>query len=213
MPSVFEMFMIFNFLSDPLVSTKTKAMYIIGMVGLLAIVGGIVYYLKSKSENFIGTDMWFRNSMNDSELASKQDRTDSLIKISKGYLPGERPTSGGLLENFENVDTYYEPRNYEIEPDYHRTIQQFGVDPNPIESLETPEFMIPKTYRSKDKYENMLDVKDNIADAVKLRGIESSFKNVEKNKYYRDLLHSKCRSGNRSSYKNCGCKAPRLGEH
>jgi hypothetical protein len=179
----------------------------------ISIVLVIVFTSKGKKEKFIGTDMWYGYGFQDANKTSKQDRTESLIRISKGYLPGERPKSGGLLENFENIRDYYRPRNYEIEPDYHRTVQQFGVDPNPIETLETPEFMIPKTYRNDYNYESLVEVRDNRADAIKLKGKESAFNHIEKNKYYRDLLSSKCRAGNRSSYKNCGCNAPAFGEH
>lgn len=162
-------------------------------------------------EKFIGTHMWYGQGFQNANLTSKQERTDDLVKISKGELPGDR--SASLLENFENVGPKYNPRNYEVQPDYHRTVQQFGVDPNPVESLETPEFMIPKTYKSAFRYENLVQVADNNIDAIKLNSIESTFNNIEQNKFYKDLLRSKCRAGNRSSHKNCGCSAPEYGEH
>ena len=202
---------VFSMLFDPYIPIKTKLIYY-GIPLLIFIIVLIIIFSSSKNK-FIGTDMWYGYSLQDANKTSKEDRTKSLIKISKGYLPGERPKEGGLLENFENVRNYYNPRNYEIEPDYHRTVQQFGIDPNPVDSLETPEFMIPKTYRTTDKYENLIEVGDNSADTERLRQIESTFKGVEKNKYYADLLKSKCRSGNRSSYKNCGCNSPTFGEY
>ena len=209
--SFLSMLNIFSFLTDPFLTTKQKLFRIFAPILILILLIGFFNFFVF--ESFIGTDMWFRNSMSDSKLNSKQERTDNLVKISKGYLPGERPSSGGLLENFENINTNYNPRNYEIQADYHRTVQQFGVDPNPIDSLETPEFMIPKTYRTKDKYENLMEVTDNIADSMRLRDIETTFTNVEKNKYYKDLLMSKCRSGNRSNHKNCNCNSPKYGEY
>jgi len=198
-----------------LLTPQQKRLRFIGLVVFFMVFIGLISFLMSRGkEKFIGTDMWHGYTMHDSNKTNKEERTKSLQKISKGWLPGERPKSGGLLENFENTNGgYYNPRNYEISPDYHRTVQQFGVDPNPVESLETPEFMLPKTYRAGEKYELVTEVKDNAVDAVKLRAIESTFKNVEKNKFYKDLLNSKCRAGNRSSYKNCGCNAPAFGEY
>ena len=213
--NLFAMMNFINFLTDPLVPMNDKLMRVGIFLAILFLAVGIVIIIKNMTskESFIGTSMWHGYNFQDANKTSKEERTKSLINISKGYLPGERPKTGGLLENFENVNDYYNPRNYEVDSDYHRTVQEFGVDPNPIESLETPEFMVPRTYRSKDKYENLTEVNDNSADAIRLRQIESSFKNVEKNKYYNDLLKSKCRAGNRSSYKNCGCKAPKHGEY
>jgi len=184
----------------------------IGFIITLIIIGIIIILaFLNKKEGFIGTSMWYGQAQSDSKLVSKQERSDNLVKLSKGHLPGDR--SASLLENFENIGSQYNPRNYEIQPDYHRTVQQFGVDPNPIESLETPDFMIPKTYKTSFKYENLSEVGDNNIEAMKLNSIESTFRNIEKNKFYKDLLRSKCRSGNRSSHKNCNCSAPAYGEH
>lgn len=179
----------------------------------LAVVVFIALFLCFRKENFIGSDMWYGYSFHDSNKTSKEDRLKSLLKIKKGWLPGPRPKQNGLLENFENVKNSYNPKTYEIEPQYHRTIRQFGIDPNPIESLETPEFMIPKTYRTLSKYEELNEVSDNVMDLRKLKGLEAGFKNAEKNKYYADLLKSQCRAGNRSDAKNCGCSKPFFGEH
>lgn len=200
------------FLTNPLVPLNTKIMYIMGVVFVILFLVSLVTYLKK--ESFIGTDMNYGYNFHDANKTGLKERTESLIKISKGYLPGERPKKGhGLLENFENIRYQkYNPRTYEIQSDYHRTVQQFGVDPNPVESLETPEFMLPKTYRTEDKYENLAEVKDNEKDAENLTNIEKTFKSVEKNKFYADLLRSKCRAGNRNDYKNCNCMGPRFGE-
>ena len=212
MSSLLDMFFIFSFLNDPFMETKTKILYI-GLIFGIPILIFAIFMMLRKKEGFIGTDMHHGYTLHDANKTGLKERTDSLIKISKGYLPGERPKEGGLLENFENIRfQYYDPRNYEISPDYHRTLQQFGVDPNPIESLETPEFMIPKTYRTNDKYENLVEVRDNEKEANELTNIEKTFRSVEKNKFYADLLRSKCRAGNRSEYKNCGCQGPRFGE-
>lgn len=189
-----------------------KPLFILIIIGIMAFFG-YRFYKKAK-EGFIGSDMWYGYTFQDANKTTKEDRTKSLVKISKGWLPGERPKDAEIvLENFENVSDPYNPRNYEIEPDYQRKVQLFGVDPNPIESLETPEFMIPKTYRHKDKFEKLAEVEDNSIDSIKMRSIENVFKNVEKNKYYADLMKSKCRAGNRSSYDNCGCNKPKFGEY
>ena len=209
MSDLFALVNIFSLLYDPFVPTWKKVAIILTPFILAIILILIVTSLRK--ENFIGTDIWHGYNFHDSNKTSKKDRTDSLVKISKGWLPGERPKDN-LLENFENVKNNYNPRTYEISPDYHRTVKQFGIDPNPAESLETPEFMIPKTYRGTDKYEALTEVNDNAIGAMRIKQLESSFKNVEKNKYYADLLESKCRAGNRSSYKNCGCKGPAFGE-
>ena len=202
---MFNPFAIFLFLFDPNTSLKLRLISLAIVISIIAI---IAFILKRSSEGFIGTNMWYGYNFQDANKTSKEDRTKSLIKISKGWLPGERPKDAEvILENFENVEDPYNPRNYEIEPDYHRTIQKFGVDPNPVESLETPEFMIPKTYRQQDKYERIAEANDNSINAIKIRTMENVFKNVEKNKYYTNLLKSKCRAGNRSSYRNCGCNS------
>ena len=190
-------------------TTNQKVMYIFLFIFVVVALFALLSFLFSK-EKFIGTSMWYGYQFKDAKKTSKKDRTESLIKIKNGWLPGkERP----LLEDFENIDEKYNPRHYEIQPDYHRTIKQFGVDPNPVESLETPEFMIPKTYRTDDKFEKLTEVDDNSNDAMKIRSIESTFKNVEKNKYYADLLKSKCRAGNRSDSNKCGCSKPTFGEY
>lgn len=212
MGNIINMLNIIDFISNPFIPLKTKIIYL-GIPTIFILIAILIFVLRSKKEKFIGTDMWFGYAFQDANKTSKEERTKSLQKIAKGWLPGERPKEDGLLENFENIQNYYNPRTYEVEPDYHRTVQQFGVDPNPIESLETPEFMIPKTYRGTDKFEKLTEADHNYINSIKLKAVESTFKNVEKNKYYADLLKSKCRAGNRSSYKNCGCKAPMFGEY
>jgi hypothetical protein len=200
-----------TFFSNPMLSFKQKMLYI----GIAFFIFVALIFIISKlfsKESFIGTDMHYGNAQNDARLLGKKERLDQLIKYKKGYLPGKRAPNAEVLEEFENVNLAYDPSNYEIQPDYHRTIQHFPENPNPIESLETPEFMIPKTYNSSFKYENLLEVDENSADSMRLRGIESTFKNIEKNKFYRDLLKSKCRAGNRSPAKNCGCSKPLYGE-
>lgn len=207
-----QMLMMFQFLSDPTLTFQQKMFKLMLPVFVVILIISTLMYFMSGKENF--TDMWYGQSQRDSQLVDKQERSDNLVKISKGYLPGEKPTDGsGLLEGFENTNSHYDPRTYEVQPDYHRTVQQFSVDPNPIDSLETPEFMIPKTYKTTYKYENLTEVSDNNIDAMKLNSIESTFNQIEKNKYYKNLLRSKCRAGNRSSHKNCGCSAPKYGEH
>ena len=206
---IFAIINIVSFLSDPTLTFKDKMFRIVIPIIVVMMIFSLIMYMRK--ESFIGTDMWYGQAQRNSQLVSKKERSDDLVKISKGYLPGERPKEN-LLENFENIGSHYNPRNYEIEPDYHRTVQQFGVDPNPIESLETPDFMIPKTYKTSFNYENLKEVGDNNIDAMKLNTIESTFRNIEKNKFYKDLLRSKCRGGNRSSADNCGCKKPFYGE-
>ena len=126
-----------NFFTDPKVAFKDKLIRIAVLFVIITVIITIIRALKNAGakETFIGSNMWHGYGFQDANKTSKEERTKSLINISKGYLPGERPKSGGLLENFENVNNSYNPRNYEIEPDYHRTLQQFGVDPNPVESL------------------------------------------------------------------------------
>ena len=195
MGNMMGMSYVFDFLVDPFLPLKIKLIYF--GIPMLLLILVITFLAMRKSENFIGTDMWFGYTLQDANKTSKKDRTKSLMKISKGWLPGKRPKPN-LIEEFENVQSYYNPRNYEIKPDYHRTVQQFSVDPNPVESLETPEFMIPKTYRNDDVYEALTEVGDNEHQTIKLRAVESTFKNLEKNKYYADLLRSKCRADRKS---------------
>lgn len=206
-----NMFMILSVMNDWPYYSRTMKFVIIGIPILVIL---LLSYLMSGKEKFIGTDMWYGQSQSDSNLVDKQERTDNLVKISKGYLPGKRaPGATNIIENFENTNLPFDPKSYEVASDYHRTVQLMGVDPNPVESLETPEFMIPKTYETEFKYENLMEVNDNNKDSLKLRSVESTFKNIEKQKFYKELFNSRCRSGNRSNHKNCGCKAPYYGEH
>ncbi len=179
-------------------------------IAVFFIIITIIIIMMVRKEKFFGTDMWYYNAFRDSDLVDKQARSDNLVKISKGYLPGKKDS---ILENFENTNLNFDPSNYEIHSDYHRTIQKISSNPNPIDSFETPEFRSPKNFSSKYNYEDLSEVDDNKADAIKLRSIELAFKNIEKNKFYNDLLRSKCRNGNRSSFKNCDCKRPFYGEY
>ena len=199
----------FTMLQNPLVPVWKKVMIVVTPIMIVLAIVAITSYFKNK-ENFIGTDMHHYSGFAKNLKSTNQERLAHLQKIQRGYLPGK---DDEVLENFTNTIEVYHPDKYAIKPDYHRKVQIIGSDANPIESLETPEFMIPKSYDTEFKYENVAEVGDNEIEASKLRAVESTFKVVEQKKYYKDLLKSKCRAGNRSSAGNCGCSAPGVGEY
>ena len=200
--------MMFSMIYNPMVPTWKKVAIIVTPIVIVVTLMLIIQSLKK--EKFIGTDMHHYGGFSKNLKSTNQERLAHLQKIQKGYLPGK---DDEVLENFTNSIELYHPDRYAVRPDYHRKVQVIGSNPNPVESLETPEFMIPKSYNTEFKFENIAEVGDNEIEASKLRAIESTFKVVEQNKFYKDLLKSKCRAGNRSDYKNCGCSAPQFGEH
>ena len=200
--------MMFTMINNPLVPTWQKVAII--ATPFILILTIILIMRITRKEKFIGTDMHHYGGFAKNLQSTNQERLAHLQKIQKGYLPGN---DDEVLEKFTNSIELYHPDRYAVKPDYHRKIQVIGTNPNPVESLETPEFMIPKSYNTVFKFENVAEVGENEIEASKLRAIESTFKVVEQNKFYKDLLRSKCRAGNRSDYKNCGCNAPKFGEH